>query len=360
MKFSIERKDLLPHIQHLNNIVPSKNTMPILTNYLIEADEIENQLIITVTDLEITVITHLNANVAEAGKVAISARKFMDILARLPNMMIVFTKNEDDIIIRCDDIEFNLLCAETSQFPLVPEVDLSNAAQIDATLFQKMIINTSFAVSTEINRPIFTGIHWIIDPNFQMMAATDGKKIAEFKYVMPTHVEERIERIIPTKGLVFLDKVISDAAKDVSVLIESNRVVFQYGPYLLMTHVIEGRYPDYSKALPNLLKDAVNRVSLLATEDTYKVHLYLKDNLVIDSSNREEGEAHEKITNFDYNGEHLEIAFNFKFFLAILNVIESEKVEFHFGKSNEGALIFNHGDDIEYYARFLLMPLRFQ
>ncbi len=370
MKFSIERKDLLPHIQHLNNIVPGKNTMPILTNYLIEADDNENLLIITATDLEITVISHIKANVKEGGKVAVSARRLMEVLIRLPDKLIDFYKKDEDIIIDCNAIEFNLMCAETSQFPLVPDVDLSEAVLMNAGLFRKMIVNTSFAVSTEINRPIFTGINWTLDPEFQMMAATDGKKIAEFKHNKPTHVEERIERIIPTKGLNFLDKVINDSDPEVGVLIEPNRVIFQYGPYILMTHVIEGRYPDYSKSMPKnntnilrinkaVLKEAVSRVSLLATEDTYKIHLIIKKDIMIDCINREEGEAHEQITEFDYKGEEIEIAFNYKFFLAILNVIETDLVEIRIGKSTEGALIFNCGEEIDYSTRFLLMPLRF-
>jgi DNA polymerase III subunit beta len=371
MKFSIERKDLLPYIQHLINIVPGKNTMPILTNFLIEADEIENHLIITATDLEITVITTVKANVINGGKIAISARRLMEILIRLPEKMIDFIKKEDDIQINCNSIDYNLLCAETSQFPLVPDVDMSEAAQINAGLFRKMIENTSFAVSTEINRPIFTGINWTLDPEFQMMAATDGKKIAEFKHNKPTHVEERIEKIIPTKGLNFLDKIINESISEVAVLIEDNRVVFQYGSYILMTHVVEGRYPDYNKAIPKnntnilvidkgILKEAVNRVSLLAIEDTFKIRLIVKQELImIDCINRDEGEAHDQIRDFEYEGDDLEIAFNYKFLVAILNVIETDKVEIRFGKNNEGAMLYNHGEEKDYTTRFLLMPLRF-
>jgi DNA polymerase-3 subunit beta len=202
------------------------------------------------------------------------------------------------------------------------------------------------------------------------MAATDGKKIAEFKHNKPTHVEEHIERIIPTKGLNFLDKVINDTISEVKVLIEDTRVIFEYGSYLLITHVIEGRYPDYSKAIPhnntnilliknNLLKEAVSRVALMATEETYKVHLIIKDDITIDCINRDEGEAREKIYSFEYQGEDVEIAFNYKFLLAILQVIETEMVEIKLGKSNEGALFFNHGENKDYTTRFLLMPLRF-
>ena len=370
MKFSMEKKELLPYIQHLNNIVPGKITMPILTNYLIKADENENLLIITATDLEITVICTIKANILEGGKVAVSARRMMEILTRMPDEVINFSYKEDELLIRSASAKFDLHCAEAAQFPLVPDVDLADSAAFDAGLFRKMIVSTSFAVSTEINRPIFTGINWTLDPEFQMMAATDGKKIAEFTHNKATHVSERIEKIIPTKGLNFLDKIIIDSTDQVNVLIEENRVVFSYGKYLVMTHVIEGRYPDYNKAIPknntNILivdkehlKNAVGRVSLLSTEDTSKIHISISSSsLVIDCVNREEGEAREKITEFEYDGKDIEIAFNYKYLLAIINVIESDKVEFRLGASNEAALLFNIEHDEEYHTRFLLMPLR--
>ncbi|MCF7919838.1 MAG: DNA polymerase III subunit beta [Candidatus Cloacimonetes bacterium] len=370
MKFSIEKKDLLPFIQHLNNIIPSKNTMPILTNYLIKADENENQLIITATDLEITVIATIKANIMLGGKVAVSARKLMEILTRMPDEVINFIYQEDELLITSISAKFDLLCAEANQFPMVPDVDLADSVAFNAGLFRKMISSTSFAVSTEINRPIFTGINWTLDPEFQMMAATDGKKIAEFTHHKPTHVTERIDCIIPTKGLNFLDKVITENFDTVNVLIEPNRVIFSYDSYLLMTHVIEGRYPDYNKAIPKNnnsilivdkehLKQAIGRVSLLATEDTYKIHLSISNNsFIIDCVNREEGEAREKITEFTYDGKDIEIAFNYKFLLAIINVIETPRVEFKLGASNEAALLFNVDQEEDYSTRFLLMPLR--
>lgn len=370
MKFSIEKKDLIHHIQYMVNIIPAKTTMPILSNFLVEADEEENELTITATDLEITVISFLKANVSESGKVAISARRLLEVISRLPDLMIDFTKQEEEIIINCNSIVFSLLSAETSQFPLLPDVDMSDSVSFKADIFQKMIANTSFAVSNEVNRPIFTGIHWIIDPEYQQMSATDGKKIAEFKFNKSNELEEQIDRIIPTKGLNFLNKVISKDSNEIKVLIEDSRVIFQYGTYLLMSHLIEGRYPDYSKAIPKnndnilristkILTDAVSRVSLLATEDNNKILITIKDHIEIDCINRDEGEANEKITDYEFEGENIEIAFNYKFLLAILNVIETEMVEIRMGKPNEGALLYNYGKDLEYDTRFLLMPLRF-
>ncbi len=370
MKFSIDKQDLQANIQHLYNIVPSKNTMPILTNYLLEADEQTNILKFTATDLEITVVVEFEARVVQSGKIAVSARNLNEIMNSLPEANIQFPMEEDILRIHCERSDFDLLCAESSQFPLIPQMDLTNVIKLDAPLFKKMIENTHFAVSTEINRPIFTGIYWKLSNDEQLMVATDGKKIAEFKIKNHIDIPEPVEQIIPTKGLLFLDKVIHVDIPQVAVLIESNRVMFAYGNYTVFTHIIEGRFPDYTKAIPTennntlninkeLLKNAVKRVSLLASEDTFKVKLELKNNtLLIHSANREEGEANEKIEDCKYNGNDLTIAFNYRYLNSIINVIESENVEILMGKANEPALFFNVENENNYTARFLLMPLR--
>jgi len=370
MKFSIEKIDLQAHIQDLYNIVPSKNTMPILTNYLIEADEQSNIMKFTATDLEITVIVEFEANIAEGGKVAISAKNLNDIINSLPGSMVHFVSDEETMKIHCEKSTFSLLCAEYSQFPLVPQKDLANVITLDAKMFKKMIDNTHFAVSSEINRPIFSGIFWKMAADSQLMVATDGKKIAEFKLNKQIDLPQPVEQIIPTKGFLFLEKVISDDLPEISVLIESNRVMFAYGSYTIFTHIIEGRFPDYTKAIPTnnnnvlildkkKLREAVKRVSLLASEETFKIKLDIGDNiLTISSVKREEGEANEKLEDFKYSGEPLTIAFNYRYLIAILTVVESDEIEIRMGKSNEPALFFNTEVNDEFTARFLLMPLR--
>jgi len=370
MKFSIEKQDLQTKIQYLYNIVPSKNTMPILTNYLIEADTANNLLKFTATDLEITVVVEFEASIAEAGRVAVSARNLNEIINSLPDSMIQFIQDEDTLKIHCERSKFSLLCAESNQFPLIPQKNLDNVIEINAVMFKKMIDNTHFAVSTEINRPIFTGIFWKMSSESQLMVATDGKKIAEFQITNNINIQEPIDQIIPTKGLLFLDKVISEETPIVNVLIESNRVMFSYSNYTIFTHIIEGRFPDYTKAIPvnntniltinkNALKTAVKRVSLLASEDTFKIKFEISgDQLTISSAKREEGEAVEKIEDFSFNGEDLTIAFNYRYLISIINVIESDNMEIKMGKSNEPALFFNTDVNDSYSARFLLMPLR--
>ncbi|OQX70512.1 MAG: DNA polymerase III subunit beta [Candidatus Cloacimonas sp. 4484_275] len=370
MKFSIEKEDLLKKIQHIYNIVPGKNTMPILTNYLIEAEETTNTVKFTATDLEITVVAEFEANISESGKVVVSAKNFNEIINSLPNTIVHMFDDEENFKILCKNSKFSLHCAEVSQFPLIPQKDLQDTIEVDAQMFKKMIEKTSFAVSSEINRPIFTGINWKMNADYQMMVATDGKKIAEFKLFEKHEIPEQKEKVIPTKSLNFLDKVIVEDIPKVSVLIESNRVMFAYGNYTVFTHIIEGNYPNYEKAIPvnnnniliinrNLLRDVVKRVSLLASEETLKVKFDItEESFSVHSEKREEGEANEQIEEYKYSGENLVIAFNYRYLLSILNVIDSEEVEIRMGQANEPALFFNTEKYENYEARFLLMPLR--
>jgi len=370
MKITIDKQDLQANIQHLYNIVPSKNTMPILTNYLIRADEERNVVTFTVTDLEITVIVEFPASVIDGGTAVVSAKNLTDIINSLPDRTVHFILEEENLRIQCEHSKFNLLCAETSQFPLIPQKAVENVIELDSQMFKKMIDNTHFAVSNEHNRPIFTGIFWKLTNDTQLMVATDGKKIAEFKIKNLIDIPEETEQIIPTKGLLFLDKVIREDIPSVQVHVEPNRVMFSYGNYTIFSHIIEGKFPDYTRAIPanntnilkiskTLLKDAVKRVSLMASDETFKVRFDINASRIdISSANREEGEANEVIEDLNYIGDPITIAFNYRYLNAILNVIESNEVEFRMGKATEPALFFNTEQKDDYTARFLLMPLR--
>ncbi|MCD4819631.1 MAG: DNA polymerase III subunit beta [Candidatus Cloacimonetes bacterium] len=370
MKFSIEKKDLNTNIQQLIGIVPSRNTMPILTNYLIEANEETGKVKFTSTDLEITVVAEFPANISESGRSTVLAKNFNEIVNSFPDDMINVMLEEEKLIINCQKSHFHLNCADTTQFPMIPLMNFDNALKIDAQMFKKMINSTSFAVSSDINRPIFTGINWKISPNKQMMAATDIKKIAEFKTYSQLDIPDEIELIIPRKGLLFLERVINENNNELLVIPETNRIIFNYNNFTIFSHLIKGKFPDYTQAIPqnntniltinkSLLKNVVRRVSLLASEETLKIRFDINDSgLALNAMKREEGDADEKIEDIQYEGEHLIIAFNYKFLIEIINAIDSENIVINMGTSNEPALFVSPEKHDEYNYRYILMPLR--
>ena len=401
MRFQIEKKELIQHIQHLASIVPSKNTTPILTNYLLEAISDSNLVRITASDLEITVIAEFSATVVESGITTISARSFNEIVNSMPEAVLDIFKQDEVIKIHCDKIDFSLLCADHTLFPIIPDKYMQNALKITADNFQRMINKTSFAVSSDINRAVLNGVCWFIKNDFQIMAATDGRKVAEIKYLEPialsvandkkakskkdkeeaTVIEEDIdlseldfdkgiEKILPIKTLNFLQKIHSTEAKELLVVIEPNRVMFAYGEYTIFSHVIEHKYPDYQKAfisdLPNVLtmnkeklKTAIRRIALIAPEDNLRIRFELgPDKFEINTTNREAGEGKQVMDEFNFSGTNTSIAFNNKYMISILDSIDTDNVKISIGTQKDPIMIYNESQPEKQEITYLLMPLR--
>lgn len=359
----------MANIHHLGSMVPTKNTMPILTNFLVEADEVTKAVRFTATDLEITVVVEFEAIVQEGGMAAIPAKQFAAIVGTFPEADVELAQAGEFLQITCKNSNVKLLCADSAQFPLIPKKDLANAVSLNAHLFQKMVGTTMCAVSTEANRPIFTGIFWKLTPDGQIMAATDGKKIAEFKTAEPLAVSEAQEQILPTRGLNFLNRIINADCVELKVLLEKSRVMFEYDNYTIFSHTLEGKYPDYAKAIPENHKNALlgnkdalvsvlNRVAVLADDESGRVVFDLGNSIKLHAANRELGEAADELSDSTYSGEEMEIAFNYKLLLNIIKVMEGEKVQIMLGKNKEAILLFNPEVNEKYAARFLLMPLR--
>ncbi|HPT72096.1 MAG TPA: DNA polymerase III subunit beta, partial [Candidatus Cloacimonadota bacterium] len=229
---------------------------------------------------------------------------------------------------------------------------------------------TIFAVSPDTNRPIFTGIYWKISADSQVMVSTDGKKIAEYTIDQTIPIEQPLEQILPVKGLVFLMRIIRDDEPILKIVLEESRVMFNYRNYTIFTHVIEGKYPDYKQVFPketnttvtynrDLLKTAIRRVGLMAPDDSFRVRFDITAAKTdISTLNRERGEAKEQLTDYEFTGEDISIAFNFKYLISILDAIDTDKVKIVFAKSKDPVQFFNDTDPENTHARFLIMPLR--
>ncbi len=378
MKFLIDKEDLLSNIQHLSHVVPTKNTMPILTNYLIEANEMENIVKITTTDLKITVIVTFNATVMEAGTIAITAKELNEIVAVLPNQQISFATENDLLKIHCQNIDFTLNLSEYSNFPLIPEAKFDNAINFKANEFIKMINKTIVAVSREQHQSVFSGILWEITSNKQTMVATDSKKIAQMSIeTSPIELKdsedqktEMIKIVLPTGGINFLQKIINEEGNVLKAEIGQNRVIFQYRNFIIFSHLINSKFPDYTKVFPeslpnellldkNQLRQAIKRISLLAPTDSFKILFNIKgSSLELSTSNDEKGGATECINGIKYTGDDINIAFNFKFLTSILDCIDTENVKICLGDPKKPALFYNEKDADGELLRYLLMPLR--
>lgn len=388
MRIAIEKQDLLAHIQHLASVVASKNTSPILTNYLINVDQDTNKVKITATDLEITVVVEFPAAVSEGGTIAVSARHFNEIINMMPDALINLWRHEELLMIQSGKVDFNLLIADHTLFPGIPETKLPNPIEMDAALFNRMISKTNFAVSVDVNRAVLTGVCWKIYPNYHLMAATDGRKVAEIKIldtslkaapqtdlapeesIFAAQDNEFIEKVIPVKTLLFLQKIYDENVKEIRIGIERNRILFSYGEYFIFSQVIEHKYPDYQKAfvdnLPNLfvidkdaLRTAIRRVALVAPDDNLRIRFELDNNhFEVNTTNRDTGDGKQSMDDYNYEGAATGVSFNYKFMLSILDAIDSEKAIIKLGSSRDPLMIYNQNPTPGQEITFLLMPLR--
>ncbi len=407
MRFQIEKKELIKHIQYLASIVPSKNTTPILTNYLLEAMSENSMVRITASDLDITVIAEFKANVLEAGATAILARSFNEIISSLPEEMVNVYKQDEFVKIQCNKIDFNLLCADHTLFPIIPEKSLQSYLNLNAGNFDRMVSKTSFAVSTDVNRAVLNGVCWMIKKDSQLMVATDGRKVAEIKLNLPTSVnqgesekkeeaidetleiaefskslstsssqineldmEKGTEKILPIKALSFLQKVMNEEIPELIVSIEPNRIMFCYGEYTIFTSTIEHKYPDYQKAfvhdLPNtliinrdLLRSAIRRIALIAPEENLRIRFDINpERFEINTTNREAGDAKQVMENYAFSGSASSISFNFKYMISILDAIDTDNVKIKIGTQRDPLMIYNEEHPQNQEITFLLMPLR--
>ncbi|NMD12758.1 MAG: DNA polymerase III subunit beta [Candidatus Cloacimonetes bacterium] len=389
MRLAIEKKELIRYIQNLTGIVSSKTTSPILTNYLIEVDAKKSEVKITASDLEITADVRFNAAVSEGGTIAVSAKNFNDIISSMPDAVIDLWKTEDLLMIQCNKIDFNILCADHTLFPILPEPDMEKATLVNSEIFNNMISKTAFAVSTDINRAVLTGVCWKIMEKTNLMAATDGRKVAEIivpnsseikaearesgdeaSIFQDAYADQILEKVIPVKTLNFLQKIYDPSVKEMKVLMDRNKIVFSYGSFTVISNVIEHKYPEYQKAfmsdLPNqltvnteILRSAIRRVSLVAPDDNYRIRFELdSDHFEISTNNSDTGDAKESIETFEYKGSSTSISFNFRYMLSILDAIDTEKVCIKLGGSKEPMMIYNEPPEEDKKITFLLMPLR--
>ena len=371
MKFSIEKDQILNKIQFINSIVPIRNPLPILTNILLEADEEKNIIRLSSTDLEVTAVSEIECQVKEGGKTAIPAKNITEIIRYMPEDEIRFSVKENKCRIKCLNTDFSLICANPEDFPEIPERNWESSFTINAKLFSKIVEKTSFAVSDQFGRPAFSGILWELDEHLQKMVATDGKRLGKYEIQLPLNIEKR-SIIMPIKGLNLVRRIITDEIPDLRILAEESAISFDYNSYKIYSRLIEANYPDYEAVIPydnskiveidlESLKNAVHRVSLLASEDTFTVMLnFSKNQLEISSEDVEKGSADEilEIGAESTKIENFQIGFNYKYLLEILNLIDSEKVQIKFENSLDPVLFYNTEYPENEENIFLLMPLR--
>jgi len=370
MEFSISKNALQKELGFVQGVVEKKNTIPALSNILIESVG-ESTIRIIGTDLDVTIRCETEAEeIKVPGSMCVQARKLFDISRLLPDAVINFKKEENDwVSVKCENFRSKVAGLPRENFPEVP-TSKSAPMRFPAEVFKSFIDRTIFAITQEESRYTLSGAKFILDKSGAKMVTTDGHRLA---YVARQDLgknvsEESIDALIPRKTLAELTKLTASYEGEIGLGADDNHIYFEVGPRLLISRMLSGQFPNYEMVMPKgndksvvfdgtQLNQAIRRVALMADDRSHAIRFHLVPNqLQITSQNAEEGEARETVAT-DYSGDETEIGFNAQYLQDFLNVIGDSQVAFEFKDGNSQAQL-RPASDADYEYKYVVMPMR--
>ena len=368
MKATIERATLLKGLGHVHSVVERRNTIPILSNVLIEAGE--DGIRLMATDLDLQINETVEANVTEPGSTTVPAHTFFDIVRKLhEGSQVELIAAEGRMQVNAGRARFTLATLPRDDFPVIAEGELPTRFELPAGTLRQIIDKTRFAISTEETRYYLNGIYLHVSDEAQPVlkaAATDGHRLARVTVPRPEGAQGMPGVIIPRKCVGELRKLLDEVDGTVQISLSDSKIRFGLGNAVLTSKLIDGTFPDYSRVIPTandkLLKldprafeEGVDRVSTIASERTRAVKMALdRDRVTLSVTSPENGTAAEEVP-ADYGNEGFEIGFNAKYLMDILNQIEGDLVEVHLADAAAPTLL-RVNDKAP--ALYVLMPMR--
>lgn len=366
MKATIERATLLKSLGHVQSVVERRNTIPILSNVLIEARE-DGSLRLMATDLDLQVDESVPATVSQPGATTVSAHTLFDIVRKLPEgSQVELTAAEGKMQVVAGRSRFNLSTLPRDDFPVIAEGDLPTRFELPAATLRQIIEKTRFAISSEETRYYLMGIFLHIVDDQLRAAATDGHRLARVTVAKPDGADGMPDVIIPRKAVAELYRLLEELEGTVEISLSPTKVRFGLGSAVLTSKLIDGTFPDYNRVIPTandkLLKldpksfsAGVDRVSTIASEKTRAVKISLdRDKVTLSVTSPENGVATEELA-ADYGADGIEIGFNAKYLLDILGEIDGDTVEVHLADAAAPTLLRENDKS---NALYVLMPMR--
>jgi len=371
MKATIERATLLRCLSHVQSVVERRNTIPILSNVLIEAST-GGSVRLMATDLDLQVVEHLPAVSVEApGAITVSAHLLFDIARKLPDgSQVSLQTTENRLVIKAGRSRFQLPTLPRDDFPVIIEGDLPTSFEVPAATLAQLIDRTRFAISTEETRYYLNGIFLHVTEEELKAAATDGHRLARFTLAKPEGADGMPDVIVPRKCVGELRKLLDEHGENnVQIDLSASKIRFTLGGeqgVVLTSKLIDGTFPDYNRVIPTgndkLLRldpksfyEAVDRVATIATEKTRAVKMALEtDRVTLSVTSPDNGTAAEELP-ADYGSAGFEIGFNATYLKDILNQIDGDNVELHLADAGAPTLI-RQSDKSP--ALYVLMPMR--
>jgi DNA polymerase III subunit beta len=338
MKIQCTKEELLTGLILTGNIVSEKQTIPILSNILIETKD--NQILISATDLKIGMEYTFNTKVIEQGSITLPSKKITSIIRELPNQLITLSTDDKNIAsIECGKSNFKVMGLPKDEFPTIPEITEKEII-IPQRKFKDIFRKTVFAISTDISRYILMGLYCKIKDKKLTFVATDCRRLSYISYELETEIPSEKEIIIPGKIVMELLKVLKDDEKEnIAVIIGEKEISFKCENIKYVAQLIDGAYPDYKQVIPSefnvellLNKDEfygiIKRASVLSDKGISRVRIDLKENKLNFSVKVPDFGEFKEDLDVQYAGDDISIGFNPLFIMDALKNIDEDEIKF--------------------------------
>jgi len=370
MKVTIERSALLKSLSHVQSVVEKRNTIPILSNVMLEADA--GKLALTATDLDIAVVEEVGANVLATGATTVAAHTLFDIVRKLPDGAEIELALEEGerLTVTAGRSRFQLAALDREEFPVMSEGDLPHRFAMPAVELKRLIDKARFAISTEETRYYLNGIYVHVADGEEgqtlRAVATDGHRLAQVEQDLPEGAGSMPGVIVPRKTVGEVRRLIDDFEGAVDVALSGTKIRFAFNGAVVTSKLIDGTFPDYSRVIPQsndkelqldcrVFAEAVDRVSTISSDKTRSVKLNLSaDLLTLSVNSPDSGTATEEIA-ASYAADDMEIGFNSKYLLDILQQVEGEMVDAHLADPASPTVL---RDSVDEGVLYVLMPMR--
>lgn len=370
MLFTIDKDSLLNKLKIVEKITIPRGIQPVLANILFEASD--NLLKLTATDLDLTIITNTMASIKEEGKITLPAKKTFEIISKLPDKPVEFKLNSETnlMTITCGNSKFEIIGISADEFPVLNKDDNDTnkeSIEIDMNPFVKSIKHTVYAAANYENRNIISGVFCNISDKNLEMAATDGNRLTRIIESVKNKEEKTAKIVIPSKTLQEFLRVSSLISEEkVQLLVDNARVLIKTKSFLIISRLLEGEYPPYKQLIPQQtektavikredLISALERVSCMVNDRTSIVKFVFNEGKLLLKAETPDSGASEDLIDAEYSGEELTIAFNYKYVLDSVKIMESKNTKIGLGGSLS-ATIFRPDSEEDYLC--LIMPIQ--
>jgi DNA polymerase-3 subunit beta len=349
MKFIVSSVALLKKLQIVGGVINSSNTIPVLDHFLFELEN--SNLTITASDLETTMSTTIDVDSESKGKLAIPSKLLLDTLKTFPEQPLTFVVLENNIIeINSNHGKYALAYSDGEQFPKTIQLDNPSSTKLSSGVLLKAINNTLFAAGNDDLRPVMSGVFFQLSNNNLTFVATDAHKLVKYTR-SDFSASESAEFIMPKKPLNLLKAILSDNADEIEVEYNNSNAKFILDDTLIICRLIDGNYPNYEAVIPkenpNVLTidriqflNSVKRVSIFSNKTTHQIRLRAAGAELnisaedLDFSNK----AEERLT-CDYQGDDIQIGFNSRFLLEMLNNLTSSEIKLEMSLPNRAGIL---------------------